>query len=89
MVDMHKTKSNSFAHTETFTTCIMSSVKKNTQAVYGWVAKKENGLLGDVGKVHIYCSMCDTMLGIRCVGECQSEDPFVCFGAKPTQRACA
>ena len=31
------------------------------------------------------------MLGIRCVGvgECQSEDPFVCFGAKPTQRACA
>ena len=22
------------------------------------------------------------------VGECQSEDPFVCFGAKPTQRAC-
>ena len=34
--------------------------------------------------------MCDMMLGIRCVGvgECQSEDPFVCFGAKPTQRAC-
>ena len=31
------------------------------------------------------------MLGIRCVGVCgcQSEDPFVCFGVKPTQRACA
>ena len=31
------------------------------------------------------------MLGIRCVGvgECQSEDPFVYFGVKPTQRACA
>ena len=31
------------------------------------------------------------MLGIHCVGvsECQSEDPFVCFGVKPTQRACA
>ena len=28
------------------------------------------------------------MLGIRCVGEvkCQSEDSFVCFGEKPTQR---
>ena len=23
------------------------------------------------------------------VGKCQSEDSFVCFGAKPTQRACA
>ena len=23
------------------------------------------------------------------VGECQSEDSFVCFGTKPTQRACA
>ena len=23
------------------------------------------------------------------VGECQSEDPFICFGAKPIQRACA
>ena len=23
------------------------------------------------------------------VGMCQSEDPFVCFGAKPTQRSCA
>ena len=34
---------------------------------------------------------CDTMLGIRGVGvgKCQSEDSFVCFGAKPTQRACA
>ena len=31
------------------------------------------------------------MLGIRCVGVygCQSEDPFVYFRAKPTQRACA
>ena len=31
------------------------------------------------------------MLGIRCVGVCgcQSENSFVCFGAKPTQRACA
>ena len=33
------------------------------------------------------------MLGIRFVcegvGECQSEDPFVCSGAKPPQRACA
>ena len=30
------------------------------------------------------------MLGIRSVGVevCQSEDSFVCFGAKPTQRAC-
>ena len=28
------------------------------------------------------------MLDIRCVGVggCQSDDPFVCFGAKPTQR---
>ena len=33
----------------------------------------------------------DTMLGIRCVdvGKCQSEDSFVYFGAKPTQRDCA
>ena len=33
----------------------------------------------------------DTMLGIRCVSVCgcQSENPFVCFGAKPPQRACA
>ena len=31
------------------------------------------------------------MLSIRCmgVGECQSEDPFVCFGTKPTLGACA
>ena len=31
------------------------------------------------------------MLGIRCVGVCgcQSDNPFVCFGAKPTQRAFA
>ena len=31
------------------------------------------------------------MLGIRCVGVwgCPSDDPFVCFRAKPTQRACA
>ena len=31
------------------------------------------------------------MLGIRCVGVCgcQSENSFVYFGAKPTQRACA
>ena len=30
------------------------------------------------------------MLDIRCVdvGKCQSEDSSVCFGAKPTQRAC-
>ena len=30
-------------------------------------------------------------MGIQCVGvsKCQSEDSFVCFGAKPTQRACA
>ena len=36
-------------------------------------------------------TLCDTMLGICCVGvcECQSENSFVCFGAKPTQRACA
>ena len=29
-------------------------------------------------------------MGIRYmgVGECQSEDPFVCFGARPTQSAC-
>ena len=34
---------------------------------------------------------CGTMLGIHCVsvGECQSEDFFVCFGAKPTQTAYA
>ena len=34
--------------------------------------------------------MCNTMLGIHCVGVCgcQSDDSFVCFGAKPTQRAC-
>ena len=33
---------------------------------------------------------CGTMLDIRCVGvgKCQSEDSVVCFGAKPTQRAC-
>ena len=46
-----------------------------------------------------YCNLekeflmcCGTMLGIRCVGvgvgEFQSEDPFVCFGMKLTQRAC-
>ena len=31
------------------------------------------------------------MLGIRCVGMCgrQSDDLFVCYGVKPTQRACA
>ena len=30
------------------------------------------------------------MGGIRfCVCGCQSENPFVCFSAKPTQRACA
>ena len=33
------------------------------------------------------------MLGIHSVGvgvgECQSEDSFVCFGTKPTQRVCA
>ena len=34
--------------------------------------------------------VCDTMGGIRFCGcGCQSENPFVCFGAKPTQRACA
>ena len=34
---------------------------------------------------------CDTILGIGCVGMCvsQSEDPFICFGSKLTQRACA
>ena len=49
------------------------------------VPATKNGLMLNV--FHI----CDTMFGIRClgVGECQSEDPFVCFGAKPTQRACA
>ena len=33
-------------------------------------------------------AFCVTMLGIRRVGVygCQSDDPFVCFGAKPTQR---
>ena len=32
------------------------------------------------------------MGGIRsyeCMCECQSENPFVCFGAKPTQKYCA
>ena len=35
--------------------------------------------------------MCNTVLGIRCVGvgKCQSEYSFVCFGAKPTQKAYA
>ena len=37
-----------------------------------------------------YCGM---MVGIHSVGagvgECQSEESFVCFSAKPTQRACA
>ena len=35
-------------------------------------------------------NICDTMGGIHFCG-CgyQSENPFVCFGAKPTQRACA
>ena len=35
---------------------------------------------------------CDTMGEIRFCGcgcGCKSEDPFVCFGRKPTQRACA
>ena len=34
---------------------------------------------------------CDTMLGICClvVCGCQSDDPFVCFGTKPAQRAYA
>ena len=32
---------------------------------------------------------CDTMGGICFCGcGCQLEDPFVCFGAKPTQRSC-
>ena len=49
---------------------------------------------------HLIFSLCvfvsvhlvtDTMLGIRCIGVCgcQSDDPFVCFGSKPTQTACA
>ena len=40
--------------------------------------------------IYIYIYIYDTMLGIRCLGAggCQSEDPFVCFGTKPTERAC-
>ena len=36
-------------------------------------------------------TMCGTMMGIHSVGvgERQSLDSFVCFCAKPTQRACA
>ena len=38
----------------------------------------------------MFLELCDMMLGINCVDvdKCQSEDSFVCFGAKPTQRAC-
>ena len=38
----------------------------------------------------VFEELCDVMLGIRCVGVCgrHSEDPFVCFGAKATKRAC-
>ena len=36
--------------------------------------------------------LCDMVSDIRSVGvgvgDCQSKDPFLCFGAKPTQRAC-
>ena len=34
---------------------------------------------------------CDTMLAIHCVGvgECQSEDLFIYFGAKPSKKACS
>ena len=37
------------------------------------------------------CPLCDTMLGIRCVGVlgCQSEISSVCFGVKPTQKSWA
>ena len=46
------------------------------------------GLLKMISAKSVYC---DTMLGIRCVGVsgCQSENFFVCFGAKATQKACA
>ena len=39
----------------------------------------------------INCMLLWHDVSIRCVGvgKCHSEDPFVCFGAKPTQRACA
>ena len=39
----------------------------------------------------LLCFICGTMVSIRSVGvgEYQSEDSFVCFGAKPTQRTCA
>ena len=49
--------------------------------------ERNMGVLSFLSCRYIY----DTVLGIRCVGvgECQSEDPFVCFGVKPTQRACA
>ena len=43
------------------------------------------------GKIASVCdSTCDTIDGIHFCGcGCQSENPFVCFGAKTTQRACA
>ena len=39
---------------------------------------------------HLKHKLYGPMLGIRSmgVGEYQSEDSFICFGAKPTQRAC-
>ena len=42
-------------------------------------------------RAHTHIFTCDTMLGICCMGEgeYQSEDPFVCFSVKRTQRACA
>ena len=40
--------------------------------------------------LYIFIYIYDMMGGIRFCGcGCQSEDPFVCFGIKPTQRACA
>ena len=35
-----------------------------------------------------FCGMMDGIRFCRCGCGCQSEDPFVCFGTKPTQRAC-
>ena len=56
-------------------------------ALYTWPKQFKPGKVLTVVNSN-WCT-CDTMGGIRFCGcKCLSEDPFVCFGTKPTQRAC-
>ena len=66
-----------------FLRCVCLTTLHRIQSTYS------QRLVNWTGIQKVYC---DTMSGIRFCGcgcGCQSEDPFVCFGAKPTQRACA